>query len=308
MNYALVFSGQASQHPEMLPWLENEPSCTPLLSLLAQHIGLDWRARLTDAEIRANNAFAQLLITGTALAAWSALKQLLPVGPAVVAGYSVGELPAMACAGVVPASCALELAALRANVMDQAVAGQSTGLMSVTGIPEKQVLDFCWELRLECAIRIGPKQQIFAGTRVALLQAMPLLTVQGANCKLLEVRVASHSSWMKSAAEQYQKSLSAIKFEPPDCPLALNANGTLSRQPAQIQQAMSQQLAHTVQWSACMAAMAERQVACVLEVGAGSALSRMWNEHHPQIPARALEDFRQPQGAVDWIQQRCTAR
>jgi [acyl-carrier-protein] S-malonyltransferase len=177
--------------------------------------------------------------------------------------------------------------------------------MSVSGIAEAQVMTACMGLGLECAIRIGQLQQIFAGSDVALLQAMPLLAAQGAICHRLAVRVASHSSWMKSASDQYQHALSTIKFDTPDCPLALNASGTLSRQPVQIQYAMSQQLAHTVQWSACMDAMAERQVACVLEVGAGSALSRMWNERHPQIPARALEDFRQPQGAVDWVLQRC---
>jgi [acyl-carrier-protein] S-malonyltransferase len=305
MNYAVLFSGQASQHANMLPWLEPECASQPVLALMAQHLGENWRAQLNDPATRTNNAFAQVLITGTALAAWSALASRLPTGPAVVAGYSVGELPALVCAGVVSASTALDLADLRARLMDLAVAGKSTGLMSVSGMTQAQVMAACEGLGLECAIHIGPLQVIFAGSEVALLQAVPLLTAQGALCQRLAVRVASHSTWMKSAAEQYQKALSTIKFDSPVCPLALNASGTLSRQPVQIKQAMSLQLAHTVQWSACMDAMAERQVACVLEVGAGSALSRMWNEHHPQIPARALEDFRQPQGAADWVIQRC---
>jgi len=42
-------------------------------------------------------------------------------------------------------------------------------------------------------------------------------------------------------------------------------------------------------------------VRCVLEIGAGSALARMWNERHPGIPARALDDFQTLAGAADWL-------
>jgi [acyl-carrier-protein] S-malonyltransferase len=51
-----------------------------------------------------------------------------------------------------------------------------------------------------------------------------------------------------------------------------------------------------------MEAIAERQVACVLEIGAGSALAKMWNERYPDIPARSLDEFQHPQGAVQWVE------
>jgi [acyl-carrier-protein] S-malonyltransferase len=85
--------------------------------------------------------------------------------------------------------------------------------------------------------------------------------------------------------------------------VALNVSGQISRQPAHLRDALAKQLACTVQWSSVMDAVAERQVACVLEVGGGAALSRMWNERHPHIPARALDDFRHPQGAAKWLSQ-----
>jgi len=44
-----------------------------------------------------------------------------------------------------------------------------------------------------------------------------------------------------------------------------------------------------------------RQVVCVLEIGAGSALAKMWNERHPDIPARSIDEFGHPQGAAAWI-------
>jgi [acyl-carrier-protein] S-malonyltransferase len=301
MSYALLFPGQASQHPDMLPWLETEPACADALATISARLGSDWRQQLENPQIRSNNAFAQVVITGTSLAAWAVIGQHLPCEPTVVAGYSVGELPAFGCAGVISTIQAIDLAALRAQLMDQAVAHLDTGLLAVTRISESAVLSACAALGLECAIRVGDSHCIFAGTDASLTQSIPLLLAIGANCNRLEVRLASHSSWMIMAASAYAKALSTTLFVAPKCLVAMNARGTLSRHTEQLRSALSQQLACTVQWSACMDAMAERQIDCALEVGAGSALSRMWQERHPHIPVRALDDFRQPQGVVDWV-------
>jgi [acyl-carrier-protein] S-malonyltransferase len=302
MSYALLFSGQASQHSDMLPWLETEPACDDALAIMSAHLGADWRQQLKDPQTRSNNAFAQVVITGTSLAAWAAIGQHLQCEPTVVVGYSVGELPAFGCAGVINTTLAIELAALRAQWMDRAVAHLDTGLLAVTGVSESAVLRACAALGLECAIRIGDNHGIFAGTDASLTRAMPILFAIGANCTRLEVHVASHSSWMISAASAYAQALRTTQFVAPKCLVGMNASGTLSRHVAPLRRALSQQLASTVQWSALMDAVAERHVTCVLEVGAGSALSRMWQERHPHIPARSLDDFRQPHTASDWIQ------
>jgi [acyl-carrier-protein] S-malonyltransferase len=306
VSYALLFSGQASQHPAMLPWLEAEPTAAEVLRPMSARLGLDWRAQLHDAERRSDNAFAQVLITGTSLAAWAALQPHLSQLPAVAAGYSVGELPAFACAGVFSAQQALALAAQRAALMDSAVLGLKTGLLSVTGLPEAAVFAACAGLHLECAIRINPSQGVYAGLDDTLLQAHDLLSGLGALCKRLEVRVASHTSWMRPAALAFSKAVDEVPFARPRCPIALNALGGLSSKPMELRSALSQQMASTVQWSACLEAVAERGVSCVLEVGAGSALGRMWNDNYPHIPSRSLDEFHHLKGAVDWVERQST--
>ena len=301
MTYALVFSGQASQHPMMLPWLDTDPMAADALHAMGLCLGANWRTAIQDEGYRSNNAFAQVLITGTSLAAWAAIKDKLPQAPAVVAGYSVGELSAFACAGVFSTDQAIALAAQRAALMDQAVSGLHTGLLAVSGISEGRVLAASAGLGLECAILVNPSQAVFAGTDEALSQATLALVAVGAVCKRLDVRVASHSSWMAQAAHAFSDVLCALPFAAPSCPIATNAHGVLSRQPAVLRQALSQQLASTVQWSSCMEALAERQVSCVLEIGAGSALARMWNERYPDIPARSLDEFQEPKGAAQWV-------
>jgi [acyl-carrier-protein] S-malonyltransferase len=304
MSYAVLFAGQASQHPAMLPWLESEPASAGLLNDMVARLGADWREQLQDPMRASDNAFAQLLITGTSLAAWAALQPFLHVRPLVVAGYSVGELAAFACADVFSAQQALDLAQQRAAAMDLAVLGVDTGLLSVSGLAEASALRACAGLNLECAIRVSETHSILAGSNRALEQALPLLLAQGAHCTRLAVRLASHSSWMAAAVGPFALALQGLRFNPPACPLAVNALGALSRQPEELRQALSRQLACTVQWSSCLQTVAERQPDCVIEIGAGSALSRMWNERYPAIAARALEDFRNPSAAAQWIAQR----
>lgn len=299
MSYAVLFSGQGTQHPGMLPWLESEPASQAALLAMAQAIGADWRAGLADPQQRSRNSFAQPLIVGTALAAWAALAAALQAPAAAVAGYSVGELPAYACAGVFSPQTAIALAVQRAALMDAAVAGLDTGLLSVSGLSVAQVLQA--QPALECAIDIGTDQAIYAGEAMALSNAAVELAVQGALCKRLDVRVASHSHWMADAAQGFAIQLQALPFARPHAALVLNATGTSTRDPQALRTALSAQIARSVQWAACMDSLAELGVACVIEVGAGTTLSNMWNQRHPEIPARSLEEFRDAAGAARWI-------
>ena len=299
MSYAVVFSGQGTQGPGMLPWLEAEPASRPALAAMVDVIGSDWRAGLEEAQQRSRNAFAQPLITGTALAAWATLAAALNSPPAALAGYSVGELAAYACAGVFTAQTAIALSVQRAALMDAAVAERDTGLLSVFGLAVAQVLQA--QPALECAIEIDADQAIYAGEAAALTAASEVLTAQGALCKRLDVRVASHSHWMASAALGFAAQLQSVPFARPRAAMVLNASGASTRDPQTLRVALAAQMDHTMQWAASMDALAEQGVACIIEVGAGSTLAKMWNQRHPDIPARSLDEFRDVAGAARWI-------
>jgi [acyl-carrier-protein] S-malonyltransferase len=313
MSFAVLFCGQGTQHADMLPWLEAEPNSQAALVALNACLGADWRIALRDTQTRTRNQFAQPLIVGTALAAWAALRRELqlaaalaePSLPTVVAGYSVGELAAFACAGLFDAPAALHLAVQRAAFMDAAVAGQDTGLLSVSGMAIPLVL--AHDARLDCAIHIAADRAVYAAQTAVLMACSTDLARQGATCKLLDVRVASHSRWMAAAAAQFADVVRVQAWPHAACKVALNASGVPSRMDADLRQSLSRQLCMTVQWAACMDAVAEQGVRCVMEVGAGSALANMWNARHAAIPARSLEDFRDAAGAARWMASRLRA-
>ncbi len=297
MSYALLFSGQGSQHPEMLPWLEHAAPARPMLEALGGIAGADWRRQLGAGTCSARNAFAQPLVTGTALAAWAALQPLLPEPPAIVAGYSVGELAAFAAAGALAPLQALELAQLRARAMDDAVAGHDTGLLAISAVAEGEVLKAC--PALECAIRIDRDNNVFGGSRAALDEARQRLAHR-AQFKPICVALASHTSWMRAALPAFTRAVQAAGLRTPACAIATNATGSGTRSPATLAAALAAQIQQTVQWSACMETIAERRPAFVLEIGGGRALARMWSARHPGVPARSLDDFRSVEAAAAW--------
>jgi [acyl-carrier-protein] S-malonyltransferase len=296
MSFAVLFSGQGTQHPAMLPWLADDERVGEMQAQLG--VG-DWRSSLADPVWAANNANAQTLLTGLALAAWGQLMPMVPQ-PSVVAGYSVGELAAFSAAGVYDVATAMALAPLRAAAMDRSASREAGGLLAVNGLQEPAMARLRIENGLELAIRNGVDSFVLGGPVAALELAERMATGQGAQCTRLRVNVASHTPWMRDAAESFSQTLSGVAFRSPRIVLFSNARDRI-RDADSAKTALAAQIAQTVRWDECMENVAARQVRCVLEIGPGQALTRMWNKNHPAIPARACDDFRSAAAIASWL-------
>lgn len=300
MALALLFPGQGTQHPQMLRWIDDDPDAAPALALLAARVGPHWRDRLADPDWAQGNRVAQALLTGLSLAAWHCLAATLPA-PAVIAGYSVGELPAFSAAGVFDAATALRLADRRAEAMERSVAGLDTGLLAVQGLGAPDIGRACAQYGLALAIRLAPDRVVLGGTIEALQRAQDGLDPRGAHCTRLAVHVASHTPWVAAAVDDFARDLAGVDFAAPRAALVCNLGASMPRRGDALKQALAGQIAHTVPWDACMDAIAERRVRCVLEVGPGSTLSRLWNEREPGVPARSVDEFRSAGAVRRWV-------
>ena len=296
MSLALLFPGQGSQQPQMLPWLDAQPEAAPVLDALRRAVG-DWR-HADPVQLQAN-AVAQPLLTGVGLAAWRSLAGRLPA-PAVVAGYSVGELAAFAAADVFDAATALDLAACRSQAMDACVADRDGGLLAVQG---PQALRRAQASGLALAIRIGAEFVLVGGTSAELDTWAGRWGAEGLRCTRLPIAIPSHTPAMAPAAAAFAQRLQAIALRPARMPVVCNFSGSASRSPAALAAALAGQIASTVRWDDCMDGIAERGVRCVLELGPGAALSAMWRERHPGIPARSVDEFNGPDGVAAWVAQ-----
>ncbi|CAN7777498.1 acyltransferase domain-containing protein [Variovorax sp. LjRoot175] len=296
MSFALLFSGQGNQHPAMLPWIADDPIVRDMRARLGVK---DWRAALADPGWAERNDNAQTLLTGLELAAWNQLAPLV-APPAAIAGYSVGELAAFSAAGVLAPDSTIELAQRRAQAMDECAASAPGGLLAVTSLSISAVERLRAATGLALAIRNGEDSVILGGPMAALVQAERMVLLEGAQCTRLRVNVASHTPWMREAADSFARTLENASFHAPRVALFSNAADRI-RDASAGRNALAAQIATTVRWDECMENVMARHIRCVLEIGPGQALARMWNQRCPTVPARACDDFRSPAAIAAWL-------
>lgn len=303
MSLGLLIPGQGTQHPAMLPWLLHAGAPDPTLDRLAKGLGTDWRTRLDDPRWATRNAVAQPLITGLALALWARLRADLPA-PTAVAGYSVGEVAAFSIVGVFDTDTALDLAQARAQAMDDAAARHPAGgLLAVRDLSTDALGPVLQRHGLAVAIRLGPQRHIVGGPATALEAAERELVADGVSCTRLSVQIASHTPMLAEAVPALAAVVEARTFSMPRAALVCNATGEVVRRPNALRTAFAQQVAQTVPWDRCMEALAERGVQCVLELGPGTTLSKMWRERFPAIAARSADEFTSPEAVIAWVRQ-----
>lgn len=296
MSFGLLFSGQGMQHAAMLPWLGEDALTRAVGACLGVR---HWRDSLADPARAQRNAVAQPLLAGIGLSAWRQLSAQVGA-PAAVAGYSVGELAAFSAAGVLDASRVVELAALRAAAMDRCALREPGGLIAISGLAAAALQSLLAQTGLAVAIRNGPENLVLGGPVPALERAGQIARAQGAHGTRLRVELASHTPWMHDAALAFAQALAAESLQAPATLLFSNAQDRV-RDAAGARQALSTQIATTVRWDECMDQMAARQLGCVLEIGPGQALARLWSQRHPHIPARSGDDFRSIAAIAAWL-------
>jgi [acyl-carrier-protein] S-malonyltransferase len=261
---ALLCPGQAGQHAAMFDFARRDRRVAALLDAfrLDQAWGAPLDSVLNDTEALFSNRCAQPLVVASILATACALRDVLPA-PALVLGYSVGEVAAHAVAGALAPLEAVKLAVVRARIMDEcAAAGGPQSLLAVTGL----------------ALPAVREQAAASGVSIAIVSAADSfvlggLAQRGGRVTPLPVAIASHTPLMAAAVAPFAQILAGISLAPWRAPVVagIDARRITSRDDAV--SALSLQLARTIEWAACMDACAEAGVEIALELGPGAALA-----------------------------------
>ncbi len=74
--------------------------------------------------------------------------------------------------------------------------------------------------------------------------------------------------------------------------LLCGLDGSAIGDPARDYKRLSSQIAHHVDWQACIEALSENNAVAALELGPGTALSRIAASLLSDFPCRSVEDFR----------------
>lgn len=304
---AILCPGQGGQHPGMFDLALSDPATAAALADwgVERAAGLAPQALPASPEALHDNRVAQPLVVAATLAMWQALRADLPT-PALVAGYSIGELAAYGVAGALAPANVVGLAAQRAALMDACVEpGRPHGMLAVSGLEEAALQALLPAGALHIAIDTGEASFIVAGLREALAELAATCQQRGVHATWLPVKVASHTPLMHAAAGQFRSLLDTAPWSEPACPLLSGTSADPVQQRSQALHALTEKIETRIRWSACMDAIAEAGVTVALELGPGAALSRMLRERHAQIEARSASEFRSLAGLSGWLRRRC---
>lgn len=272
----------------LLPWLDL-PGARARLAGWSDRTGLDLLALGTTgtAEQVRDTAVAQPLLTAAALLTADAV--LGDAAPDAVCGHSVGELSALAVAGVLSADDAVALSAVRGAAMAQAAAARRTGMCAVLGGDADQVLDAVAAAGLTVAT-VNVAGQVVVGGPADDLAAFAAAPPAGARVRPLAVAGAFHTAAMAPARDALEQAVRELRPGAPRCAVVANADGAVVTDPAVLVARLVGQLTGPVRFDRCLTTLAGLGVTAAVELAPGGTLAALARRALPAAAVVAVRD------------------
>jgi len=273
---AILAPGQGSQKPGFLtPWIA-DPAAEARLREWSALIDLDLIRLGTEAdqdEITDTANTQPLLVAAGLLAAERLLADpAFDAAATVVAGHSVGELTALAIAGVLTPEAAVRLAAVRGREMAAACDLEPTTMAAVLGGVEDEVLAAIEAAGAWPANRNGAGQIVAAGP-VAAIEKLASNPPEKARIITLKVAGAFHTPHMAPAKAALEAVAADVAVADPTRTLLSNRDGKPVTSGAAALQQLVAQVTSPVRWDSCMSTLGELGVTAVIELPPAGTLT-----------------------------------
>jgi len=230
----------------------------------------------------------QPCLTTVCLAIQAALTEA-GVSPDGAAGHSLGEYPALACAGVLEAKKAIALTAMRGDYMDRDASRSPGAMAAVIGLSMDQVRASVEAAGPGCQVanHNAETQIVITGESEAVAEASARFKEEGARVVPLKVSGAWHSRLMSQAANDFAVRLAQTAWRDPKIPIYLNVTGRPGGKGGQIGEVMATQLISPVRWYDIMAGLLADGFDTFVEVGPKGVLAGLVKKN-----AAGREDLR----------------
>ena len=273
---AFIFPGQGSQAVGMGKDLyDNFEASKHVFDKANEVLGKDIKKICFegDEEVLKQTVNTQPAILTTSIACLEALKSLVDVTPAYVAGHSLGEYAAYYTAGVVDLEHAITLIQKRADLMSDAPAGAMTAVLNATDDQIKEALEKAnKDGYVAVANYNSPSQLVITGEADAVKKAGEYLQEMGVKRVIpLAVSGAFHSMLMKDASEKFAEFIADMDIKNAQIPVITNVDAEITTE--NFKPKMSKQICSSVYWTQTIQRMIENGVEIFVELGNGKVLS-----------------------------------
>ncbi|MEJ2621354.1 MAG: ACP S-malonyltransferase [Candidatus Thiodiazotropha sp.] len=297
-KFSMVFPGQGSQSVGMLKQLaEDFAVVTETFKEASEVLGYDLWDLIQNGPAETLNLTenTQPAMLAAGVSVWRVWRQQNGPLPELMAGHSLGEYTALACAGAIRYQDAVELVALRGRCMQNAVAEGSGSMAAILGLEDNIVRQVCESAALQEVVEAvnfnSPGQVVIAGSKSAVERACELAKEAGAKRALpLPVSVPSHCALMKPAAEQLSEQLSKISLSAAEIPVLHNVNVASATDADEIRSLLAAQLYSPVRWVETVQKMVVRGSSRLVEAGPGRVLAGLTKRIDRKLAGMAVYD------------------
>lgn len=275
---ALLFSGQGAQKVGMGRSLYDASPAARALYDAADDV-LGWSLRQVSFEgpedrlTQTGCCQPALYVHGCAVLA--ALRERGEArDPFLAAGLSLGEITALAAAGVFDFATGLRVVAERGRLMQAACEATRGTMASILGEERAAVEALCLEFDIDLANINSPGQIVVSGEVAKVGAAVEAAKARGMKKVIpLQVAGAYHSRLMEPARAAFEAFLAGVPLREPSITVLTNVTGGPVRTPDEIRAALVRQVVSPVQWVACMETAAASGATRFLECGMGGVLA-----------------------------------
>lgn len=296
MATGLLFSGQGAQTVGMGRSLYEGSSIAKALYDEANEI-LGWDLKklcfegpeeaLTETKICQPALYVQGYVLFSILKANGKLNDLK-----AACGLSLGELTALAAAGVYDFATGLRLVAERGRLMQLACDATKGGMAAVIGGTPEDVQTFCDEFDIEIANLNCPGQIVISGENTKVLEAVAASKGRFKLCKPLNVAGAYHSRLMISARDAFAEFIKDFDFKVPELVVYTNVTGGQVRDPQAIKAALVSQVVSSVRFEDNLRNMAaDNGLSEFYECGPGRVLAGFAKRIDRDLQVTSMSEF-----------------
>jgi len=288
---AFLFAGQGAQYPGMGKSLCEQSEAARRLYEAAEAIrpGTMEQSFSGTPEELTETKNTQPCLYLVDLAAALALEEA-GIRADACAGFSLGEIAALAFADVYSLTDGFRIVCERGRQMQAAAEAADTAMCAVVKLDADTVDSTAKEFEQLYAVNFNcPGQTVVSGLSASMPAFQEKIKSLGGRCIPLKVSAAFHSPFMAQAAENFGKVLEAYSFSESRIPVYAN----LTAEPYEAGEeagTMTAQVKNPVRWQETIENMIEEGFTDFIEVGAGKTLSGLVKKISADVRIFHVED------------------
>ena len=283
---AFLFTGQGAQYAGMgIDLYEKYGAFRKIYNETSAHLNIDLIKISSDAAELAKTNNAQAAIFALSYGIYKLLRDN-GAEPDCAAGFSLGEITALAASGVLSFTDTLDLIKIRGEAMQAACERRPGAMYSIIGADdgiEKTIEEIINQVRADTSGYITPAnyncpgQIVISGDAGALEEAAKIFAEKKIRAVKLNVAGAFHSDLMFYNQEKFADFLGTLKYNPPEFDIYSNYTGKKFEFGENIKSYLidylPKQMSGPVRFRAELENMAAGGCGLFVEIGAGRALS-----------------------------------